>query len=101
MRHGRFRIRCHNRKPTINTYPVAKSYANPAGSPVSELFSYLSQPGIFSFAGGYPSPSLFDSAGLQNTAQRAMTQVAVSFQYDATEGAMSLRDTNPVAFRPR
>lgn len=76
----------------MNTFAFSESYSNPAGSPIRELFPYLSQPGIVSFAGGYPSPSLFDSEGLQAAAQQAMAQVASTLQYGATEGSPVLRE---------
>ena len=44
--------------------PFAAVFAEPAGSPIRELFPYLSRPGMISLAGGYPSPSLFDAEGL-------------------------------------
>ena len=34
--------------------PYAAAFAEPAGSPIRELFPYLSRPGMISFAGGYP-----------------------------------------------
>lgn len=34
----------------------AAPFAEPAGSPIRELFPYLSRPGMISLAGGYPSP---------------------------------------------
>src|SRR5256885_10807631 len=43
-------------------------FAQPEGSPIRELFPYLSRPGMLSLAGGYPSPSLFDAEGLQQAA---------------------------------
>ncbi|OWT55714.1 aminotransferase-like domain-containing protein [Candidimonas nitroreducens] len=69
----------------------ASSYANPAGSPIRELFPYLNRPGMISFAGGYPSPSLFDAEGLQQAAQHAFADTAGSLQYGATEGSPALR----------
>ncbi|MGE4336140.1 MAG: PLP-dependent aminotransferase family protein [Pigmentiphaga sp.] len=61
------------------------------GSPIRELFPYLSQPGLISFAGGYPSPALFDLEGLQEASQRAASHRAV-FQYSSTEGVPALRE---------
>lgn len=69
----------------------SRPFASPAGSPIRELFPYLSKPGMISFAGGYPSPTLFDAQGLQDAAQRALGDVAGSLQYGATEGAPALR----------
>lgn len=69
----------------------AQAYAEPQGSPIRELFSYLSRPGIISFAGGYPSNSLFDFDGLRAAATWAMARDADWPQYGATEGAIALR----------
>ena len=69
----------------------AAPFANPAGSPIRELFPYLSQPGMISLAGGYPSPSLFDAEGLAHAAAHAMTGDAQALQYGATEGLPILR----------
>lgn len=69
----------------------SSSYANPAGSPIRELFPYLNRPGMISFAGGYPSPSLLDAEGLQQAAQRALADVSGSLQYGSTEGSPALR----------
>ncbi|MEB2398243.1 MAG: PLP-dependent aminotransferase family protein [Alcaligenaceae bacterium] len=69
----------------------ASSYIVPTGSPIRELFPYLSRPGMISFAGGYPSPGLFGAEGLQAAAQRALADPAGSLQYGATEGTPALR----------
>ncbi|CAM4036410.1 DNA-binding transcriptional MocR family regulator [Comamonas aquatilis] len=70
----------------------AAPFAEPAGSPIRELFPYLSRPGMISLAGGYPSPSLFDAEGLAQAAQQAMTQGSATLQYSATEGLPELRE---------
>lgn len=69
----------------------AAVFAQPAGSPIRELFPYLSQPGMISLAGGYPSPSLFDAEGLAQAAAQAMSGDAQALQYGATEGLPVLR----------
>jgi 2-aminoadipate transaminase len=69
----------------------APAYANPAGSPIRELFPYLSRPGMISFAGGYPSPALFDAEGLRQAAERVFAQPAQALQYGPTEGSAPLR----------
>jgi DNA-binding transcriptional MocR family regulator len=69
----------------------AKPFENPAGSPIRELFPYLSRPGIISLAGGYPSLSLFDTEGLAAASQKALMDHAASLQYGATEGSVPLR----------
>ncbi|MDP3798494.1 MAG: PLP-dependent aminotransferase family protein [Polaromonas sp.] len=67
-------------------------FAQPAGSPIRELFPYLSRPGMISFAGGYPSPELFDAEGLREASARALTDGAASLQYGPTEGMPRLRN---------
>ncbi|MEG1373510.1 MAG: aminotransferase class I/II-fold pyridoxal phosphate-dependent enzyme, partial [Comamonas sp.] len=67
-------------------------FAEPAGSPIRELFPYLSRPGMISLAGGYPSTSLFDAQGLAQAATHAMAQGASALQYGATEGLPTLRE---------
>lgn len=70
----------------------AAPFAEPSGSPIRELFPYLSRPGMISLAGGYPSPSLFDAEGLVQAAQQAMSQGPATLQYGATEGLPELRE---------
>lgn len=72
--------------------PFAPLFAEPAGSPIRELFPYLSRPGMISLAGGYPSASLFDAEGLAQAASQAMEQGAAALQYGATEGQPALRE---------
>lgn len=71
--------------------PFAPHFVEPAGSPIRELFPYLSRPGMISLAGGYPSPSLFDTEGLQEAAARALSGPG-ALQYGATEGQPALRE---------
>ena len=75
----------------MTSIEFAPSYSNPAGSPIRELFPFLSRPGMISFAGGYPSPSLFDSEGLRDAAQHALADSATALQYGPTEGSPALR----------
>jgi 2-aminoadipate transaminase len=67
------------------------AFKNPVGSPITELFPYLSRPGMISFAGGHPSPTLFDSEGLLQAAERAFAQPAKALQYCSAEGVAPLR----------
>lgn len=68
------------------------TFENPAGSPIRELFPYLSRPGMISFAGGYPSPTLFDAQGLAEATARVLAEGAEVFQYGPTEGSARLKD---------
>ncbi|MDR0213453.1 MAG: PLP-dependent aminotransferase family protein [Comamonas sp.] len=81
--------------------PFAAQFAEPAGSPIRELFPYLSRPGMISLAGGYPSPSLFDAEGLALAAQQAMAQGPGALQYGATEGLAELREALALQARER
>jgi 2-aminoadipate transaminase len=81
--------------------PFAASFADPAGSPIRELFRYLSRPGIISFAGGYPSPALLDGDGLAEASARAWSDPAASLQYGATEGSAELREALAALSRSR
>lgn len=74
-------------------YRFAQTYRNATGSAIRELFKYMSYPDMISFAGGYPSPSLFDQAGLYAAMERTRSAAASDvFQYGATEGRPGLRD---------
>ena len=73
-------------------YDFAPPMQAPAGSPIRELFKYLSLPGMISFAGGYPSPSLFDTEGLAAAQAMALcAQPVACLQYGPTEGVPALR----------
>ena len=41
----------------------AGPFQQPRGSAIRELYPYLSLPDMISFAGGYPSPAVFDAEG--------------------------------------
>lgn len=71
----------------------AARFANPVRSPIRELFQYISRPGMISFAGGYPSPSLLDAEGLRDAGQKAMRDSVNSLQYGATKGVPIMRET--------
>lgn len=76
------------------TFPqFSQPFMEPAGSPIRELFPYLSQPGMISLAGGYPSAALFDAEGLAGAASRALAEGATALQYGATEGQYALRES--------
>ncbi|NPC58336.1 aminotransferase-like domain-containing protein [Caenimonas soli] len=46
---------------------------------------------MISFAGGYPSPALFDAEGLSQAAERVFAEPAKALQYGPTEGSAPLR----------
>ncbi|MES2999799.1 MAG: PLP-dependent aminotransferase family protein [Pseudomonadota bacterium] len=70
----------------------ARNFEDPAGSPIRELFGYLSRPGIVSFAGGYPSPDLLDAQGLEEASRMTWLDCAAALQYGPTEGSPRLRE---------
>ncbi|GBH23526.1 aminotransferase-like domain-containing protein [Burkholderia vietnamiensis] len=72
-------------------YAFTPSFQNPAGSPIRELFKYLSEPGMISFAGGYPASELFDVDGLNAAAERAYAQPVRCLQYGPTDGLAELK----------
>ena len=70
----------------------ADRLGNVETSAIRELFKLLGQPGIISFAGGFPDSSLFDVVGIQAAVQSALTdEPAAALQYGATEGYGPLR----------
>ena len=74
-------------------YPFAAAYQAPRGSAIRELFPYLSLPDMISFAGGYPSPALFDTEGLHAAMEHAMrAPPAAWLQYANTQGELPLRE---------
>lgn len=74
-------------------FPFATAYQQPAGSPIRELFPYLSRPGMISFAGGYPAASTFDTAAIGRCMADALaSHPAECLQYGATEGVPALRE---------
>ncbi|UIF87573.1 PLP-dependent aminotransferase family protein [Cupriavidus sp. UYPR2.512] len=73
-------------------YPFVPALRDPAGSPIRELFKYLSDPAMISFAGGYPCPTLFDVDGIGAASASVLRErPAECLQYGATEGAPALR----------
>ncbi|MBI2771140.1 MAG: PLP-dependent aminotransferase family protein [Burkholderiales bacterium] len=62
-------------------------------SAIRELFKLLGKPGIISFAGGFPDSAMFDVAGIQEAANKALTEEpGGALQYGATEGYNPLRE---------
>ncbi len=78
---------------TSSPYPFVDAFVQPAGSPIRELFPYLSLPGMISFAGGYPAANLFDRDGLAGASRVAFDSGAAStcLQYGPTDGLPALK----------
>ena len=75
------------------TIPFADRLNNVETSAIRELFKLLGKPGIISFAGGFPDPSLFDVDGIREAVNAALThESGVALQYGATEGFQPLRE---------
>ncbi|ABO59575.1 PLP-dependent aminotransferase family protein (plasmid) [Burkholderia vietnamiensis] len=72
-------------------YEFTAPFQHPSGSPIRELFKYLSEPGMISFAGGYPASDLFDVAGLQAAEARAYETPTRCLQYGPTDGLAELK----------
>ncbi|MGI4836810.1 MAG: PLP-dependent aminotransferase family protein [Janthinobacterium lividum] len=74
-------------------YRFTPAFANPSGSAIRELFKYLSQPGMISFAGGYPAAEFFDRTALRQASEQALRDTPLDcLQYGATEGLPDLRE---------
>ncbi|EBA17235.1 aminotransferase, classes I and II [Roseobacter sp. SK209-2-6] len=63
-------------------------------SEIRELLKLLDQPGLLSFAGGIPDPSLFPAAAFSQAFQGALTpeNQAAALQYSVSEGYLPLRE---------
>lgn len=72
-------------------YEFTSPFQQPSGSPIRELFKYLGEPGMISFAGGYPASDLFDVEGLRLAAERAYASPIQCLQYGPTDGLATLK----------
>lgn len=72
-------------------YTFTAPFEAPTGSPIRELFKYLAQPGMISFAGGYPASDLFDREGIEAAAARASKHTTLCLQYGPTDGLSVLK----------
>ena len=73
--------------------PFAQRLQNVETSAIRELFKLLGQPGIISFAGGFPDPALFDVEGFKAATRTALqTWPDAAMQYGATEGFGPLKE---------
>lgn len=67
--------------------PFATRLQNVETSAIRELFKLLGQPGIISFAGGFPDPALFDVEGIAAASAAVLANnPGPVLQYGATEG---------------
>lgn len=72
-------------------YEFTSPFQQPSGSPIRELFKYLGEPGMISFAGGYPASDLFDVEGLRLASERAYASPVQCLQYGPTDGLAALK----------
>lgn len=73
--------------------PLAQRLRHVETSAIRELFKLLGQPGIISFAGGFPDSALFDVDGLAAAASQTLRDApGAALQYGATEGHGPLRE---------
>src|SRR3954469_23324866 len=80
-------------RATAMSLPFASRLKNVETSAIRELFKLLGKPGIISFAGGFPDPSLFDAEGIaESTAAVLKNSPGPVLQYGATEGYGPLRE---------
>jgi len=76
----------------MSQIPFATRLNNVETSAIRELFKLLGKPGIISFAGGFPDSAMFDVAGIQESANKALSEEpGGALQYGATEGYEPLR----------
>ena len=88
-------------RSAIDASFFAAPFQHPAGSPIRELFPYLSRPGMISFAGGMPDPALFDGEGLQRAHEKVWGQLSACLQYGPTDGLPVLRSALASVMRAR
>ncbi|SDS61229.1 aminotransferase-like domain-containing protein [Pseudomonas oryzae] len=72
-------------------YSFSPAFVTPMSSPIRDLFKYLSEPGMISFAGGYPDPEMFDVEGLREASVKAFQNSRTCLQYGGTDGSPELK----------
>ncbi len=75
--------------PTLRFNPIAAALRP---SPIRELFTVISQPGMISFAGGLPAPDAFPVEAFADCADVLRTDGRTLLQYGASEGYGPLRE---------
>lgn len=73
-------------------YRFAKRMDNVKSSAIRDLLKYAEDPGIISFAGGFPSPEVFPVEELREVFDRVLSEEGrAALQYSSTEGYLPLR----------
>lgn len=72
-------------------YAFSRRAEGMRASEIRELLKLLDRPGMISFAGGIPDPTLFDLAAYRRAYQEALAHSGSALQYSASEGYTPLR----------
>jgi len=72
-------------------YAVSRRASAMRASEIRELLKLLDRPGMISFAGGIPDPSLFDLEGFRKAYESALLENGNALQYSTSEGYPPLR----------
>ncbi len=74
-------------------YRFADRMDNVRSSAIRDLLKYAEEPGIISFAGGFPAPELFPIEPLRAVFDRVLVDEGrAALQYSSTEGYLPLRE---------
>ena len=80
---------------------LSQRISNARPSFIREVLKVADNPGIISFAGGLPNPTLFPVAALKQASAAILDEEGeAALQYTATEGHGGLRRWNAVEQRP-
>ena len=78
--------------PAAPSYALAQRLDHVETSAIRELFKLLGQPGIISFAGGFPDSALFDVSALRQASEQALLeQPGAALQYRSEEHTSELQ----------
>lgn len=72
-------------------YTISSRASAMRASEIRELLKLLDRPGMISFAGGIPDPSLFDLESFRAAYESALSENGAALQYSTSEGYPPLR----------
>src|SRR5690606_22808456 len=75
----------------LNDPTISRRASAMRASEIRELLKLLDRPGMISFAGGIPDPSLFDLERFRTAYESALAENGNALQYSASEGYPPLR----------
>jgi DNA-binding transcriptional MocR family regulator len=78
-------------KPDQTDYALSRRADGMRASEIRELLKLLDRPGMLSFAGGIPDPSLFDLDAYRKAYGDALAESGSALQYSTSEGYPPLR----------